>query len=167
MSPAPKYNKYWKFREKHGRDFKYSPDILWDEAEKYFEWVTSNPLMEEKQFAFQGKVTTHNAPKMSAMTITGFCLFADITLQTLENYKANKDFIDIVTRIENIIKTQKFEGAAAELLNSNIIARDLGLTDNSKLNIGGQKGNPLTHLISEPLTAKEMKKFNDDIETEY
>ena len=31
--------------------------------------------------------------------------------------------------IDSIIRTQKFEGAAADLFNANIISRDLGLVD--------------------------------------
>lgn len=38
-----------------------------------------------------------------------------------------------MTRVEQIIRQQKFEGAAAELLNPNIIARDLGLADKKVL----------------------------------
>lgn len=127
--PAPEGNKYWEFRGKHGRGFKYTPDQLWDEAMKYFKWVENNPLLEEKLFAYQGIVVKDTVNKMRAMTITAFCLFADISLQTLENYRDNKDFIEVTTRIDNIIKSQKFEGAAADLLNPNIIARDLGMAD--------------------------------------
>lgn len=126
---APKGNSYWQFRGKHGRDHKYTPDRLWDEFCNYSEWLENNPLLEEKGFAFQGFVTKEHFAKMRAMTLRGFCLFADIEMQTFTNYKANKDFLAITTRIEDCIYTQKFEGAAAELLNQNIIARDLGLID--------------------------------------
>ena len=130
---APKGNKYWQFRNKHGRDYKYTPIALWEEAIEYFDWIDDNPLLEQKLFAYQGIVTKENATKMRAMTITGFCLFADICHVTWANYKDNKDFITIITRIEDIIKSQKFEGAAADLLNPNIIARDLGLRDKSDI----------------------------------
>lgn len=40
-----------------------------------------------------------------------------------------KDFSGITTQVEEIVRTQKFEGASADLLNANIIARDLGLAD--------------------------------------
>ena len=126
---APKGNNYWQFRNKHGRDYKYQPDELWDEFVQYSEWVEKNPLHEQKVFSFQGMISTHEMPKMRAMTVIGFCLFADISIDTLQNYKQNKDFIDIITRIENAIYQQKFEGASADLLNPNIIARDLGLAD--------------------------------------
>lgn len=138
---APLGNKYWEFRDKHGRDHKYTPKGLWEEAVKYFEWIESNPLYEEKGFAFQGVVTKEKFAKMRAMTITGFCLFADITLQTFENYKEKEDFLDIITRIEYIIRSQKFEGAAAELLNPNIISRELGLTEKHDHTSKGEKIN--------------------------
>ena len=58
-----------------------------------------------------------------------------------ENITQNdKDFLSVITRIENIIFTQKFTGAAADLLNPNIIARDLGLMDHTK-NDNTHKGN--------------------------
>ena len=39
--------------------------------------------------------------------------------------------------MDEIIRTQKFEGASADLLNPNIIARDLGLADKSELTGAG------------------------------
>ena len=67
------------------------------------------------------------------MTIKGFTLFADICEKTFANYRNDKDFVQVITRIENIIYEQKFTGAAATLLNPNIIARDLGLRDDQKI----------------------------------
>ena len=49
--------------------------------------------------------------------------------KTFANYRNNDDFIQVITRIEKTIREQKFTGAAATLLNPNIIARDLGLKD--------------------------------------
>jgi hypothetical protein len=46
-----------------------------------------------------------------------------------------------------VILDQKFTGAAADLLNPNIIARDLGLTD--KKEVSGDLLNPLTEVIRE------------------
>jgi|WetSurMetagenome_2_1015567.scaffolds.fasta_scaffold685186_2 hypothetical protein len=138
---APKGNKYWQFRDKHGRDYKYQPEELWQEAVKYFEWIEENPLWESViiqrgiktiEDGIEKTVYSTKMPKMRAMTITGFCLFADIALQTFEEYKKNIDFTDIVTRIEHIIRDQKFTGAAAELLNPNIIAREIGLKEQTE-----------------------------------
>jgi len=128
-------------RDKHGRDHTYTPEGLWNEALQYFQWVEDNPLWEYKPFAFQGEITMATMPKMRAMTVGGFCLFADITRETFRQYSNNVDFIDITTRIEECIREQKFTGAAAELLNPNIIARDLGLNDSIDHTTKGEKIN--------------------------
>ena len=127
---APTGNQFWKARSTHGRTPIFaSPDVLWAACAEYFEWVELNPLWESKPFAFQGVVTVENLPKMRAMTISGLCIFLDIARSTWDEYRANKDFSGITTQVEEIIRTQKFEGASADLLNANIIARDLGLAD--------------------------------------
>jgi hypothetical protein len=59
----------------------------------------------------------------------------DISKDTWVNYKERKGFLEVSTRVEGIIYTQKFEGASVGAFNSSIIARDLGLKDNSELTI--------------------------------
>lgn len=71
--------------------------------------------------------------KMRAMTITGLTLFLDVTLETWRTYRLREDLSEVVTRAEQIIYDQKFSGAAADLLNANIIARDLGLKEQSQV----------------------------------
>jgi hypothetical protein len=128
-SGPPKGNNYWQFRNKHGRDYKYTPEGLWKEFEEYSKWLQENPLYEAKAFSYEGHVTIKEIPRMRAMTLDGFCLFADITLKTFCNYRKKDDFFHVCTRIDKSIRTQKFEGAASDLLNASIIARDLGLKD--------------------------------------
>jgi hypothetical protein len=135
---APTGNQFWKARSSHGRSPIFaSTDSLWEGACEYFEWVEQNPLWESKPFAFQGVVTVEALPKMRAMTISGLCIFLDIARRTWDEYKGRDDFLPVVTRIEEIIRTQKFEGASADLLNPNIIARDLGLSDKSEIDHSG------------------------------
>ncbi len=130
---APKGNRFWEGRSSHGRKPIFeSPEHLWSACCEYFEWVDENPLWEAKPFAYQGKVTVESVPKMRAMTIDGLCMFLDISHQTWANYRERQDFVEVVTRAEQTIREQKFVGAAAELLNPNIIARDLGLKEQSE-----------------------------------
>jgi hypothetical protein len=57
-------------------------------------------------------------------------LFLDIGPDAWRQYKTRSDgFAAVTEAIEQCIKEQKFGGAAANLLNANIIARDLGLVD--------------------------------------
>lgn len=128
--PAPKGNQFWKARTKHGRDKLFaSAELLWEACQEYFEWVEDNPLYESKPFAFQGQSWIEEVPKMRAMTIGGLCLFLDIDKTTWFDWAKQKDFSHITTRVDEVIRAQKFAGAAADLLNPNIIARDLGLAD--------------------------------------
>lgn len=135
---APLGNRFWEARSSHGRPALYEdPQRLWEDCVEYFDWVDNNPLPASEPVKFNGSGTVMQVPKMRAMTIAGLCNFLQITFQTWQNYKSNKDFLDVVTRVEAIISQQKFEGAAAELLNPNIIARDLKLADKQEVNLSG------------------------------
>lgn len=134
--PAPKGNQFWLARSKHGHSAKYdTPEILWEACCEYFKWVEDNPLWEEKLFVYQGEVTRAIVDKMRAMTISGMCLFLGICEKTWANYRDNKDKVQVITQAEVIIYNQKFAGASADLLNANIIARDLGLRDKQEINL--------------------------------
>ena len=132
MCAAPVGNQFWKARTKHGRDKIFaSAELLWEACQEYFQWVEDNPLYEAKPFAFQGQSWIEEIPKMRAMTIGGLCLFLGVSVESWRQWKAgdNKDFIAVIREAEEVIYQQKFSGAAADLLNANIIARDLGLAD--------------------------------------
>tara|TARA_R110000823_G_C15919799_1_gene498584 strand:+ start:49 stop:540 length:492 start_codon:yes stop_codon:yes gene_type:complete len=150
---ATKGNQFWKARAKHGRDkiFK-TPKLMLEAAFDYFSWVEDNPLT--KQIIFQG-VVQGDESLMRAMTIKGLCIFWGVNTRYLDDFISNlkldteegKDFSSVTSTIKEIIETQKFEGASAGLLNPNIIARDLGLTDKKELS--GSVENPLTLVIQE------------------
>lgn len=144
---APVGNQFWKARSSHGRNPIFAdPETLWLAASEYFEWVEANPLWEDKVTSFQGANTHEPIAKMRAMTLAGLCIFLDIARSTWDQYRANKDFSVVATRVEEIIRTQKFEGASADLLNASIIARDLGLADKSELT--GPNGGPITQSLT-------------------
>ena len=131
-------NRFWEARSSAGPKPKFSdPEALWAACCEYFEWNEDNPLCEAKAFSYEGKVTLAELPKMRAMTIGGLCIFLDIDETTWRDWKDTRpDLSPIVTRAEAIIYQQKFTGAAADLLNPNIIARDLGLADKRELSGG-------------------------------
>lgn len=86
-----------------------------------------------KAFAYQGDIKQETISKMRAMTLTGLCLFLDIADNTWPTFRVREDLSVITTRIEKVIYDQKFSRAAADLLNANIIARDLGLKEHSQV----------------------------------
>ena len=146
---APKGNNYWEFRGKHGRDFKYTPDALWEEAVKYFEWISKrvwNKNEAIKSGDLAGEII--KVPTSTPMSIESFCLFCDIDRKTFDNYESKKDFLHIITRVRTIIESNQFEGATVGAYNPNIIARKLGLTDKSETKHTGDPDNPIQQKIS-------------------
>ena len=153
-------NDFWKHHSKHGRDKIFTtPEILWEAACEYFEWVKDNPLYET---IIQGN-KEWQVPKMRAMTIEGLCIFLDVESRTFHNYadktkEEYKAFFHITTQIKHIIRTQKFEGASAGFLNANIIARDLGLSD--KQEVTGKDGKDLIpSLLSDDELLNRLNKL--------
>ena len=162
---ATKGNQFWKARAKHGRDkiFK-TAELMLEAAFDYFTWVEDNPL--KKAIVYQGTVSPNSEELMRAMTIKGLCIYWGVNTQYLNDFvsdldldkKEDKDFSIVISTIKEIIETQKFEGASAGLLNPNIIARDLGLTDKKELS--GNIENPLTLVIQE-ISGNTLGPLND------
>lgn len=126
---ATKGNEFWRKRAKHGRDKIFStPDELWNAAVEYFEYTDTRVW---NKTDFKGKdVEEVLIPTSVPYTMTGLCIFLDVNTAYFRQFKTdNKDFSTIISRIEDIIYTQKFEGATVGTYNANIIARELGLTD--------------------------------------
>jgi hypothetical protein len=143
VMPAPKGNQFWKLRSKHGRDklFK-TPALLWEAACEYFQWCEENPLYERKAFMYQGKIVFDDVPKMRAMTLSQLCFYLNCSESYFRAFKStlqekDKDFLTVITEIEQTIYNQKFQGASADMLNANIIARDLGLSDKTEVEQSG------------------------------
>lgn len=134
---APKGNKFWMARSTHGRRLKYqSAEVLWDACCEYFQWVEDNPLWEADLVKYQGEAKITKIPKMRAMTKSAMCRYIGLDMTNWDLYKERgDDFRRVIDDAENVIYTQKFEGAAADLLNPNIIARDLGLAEKKETNI--------------------------------
>lgn len=156
-------NKFWEVRSSHGRNPKFTdPDDLWQACCEYFQWSDDNPLYEMKAFSYEGVVTQEPIAKMRALTIAGLCLFLDIDETTWRGWRRDReDLIPVITRAERVIYKQKFEGASADLLNANIISRDLGLANKTELT--GKDGGPIAMKdASEDALIEEAKRLGID-----
>lgn len=125
---APQGNQFWKLRSKHGRDKIFqTPEILLEACYEYFEATDKRKW---NKIEYHGKDATQClVPQETPYTLTGLFIFLDIDQSTWVLYRERKEFIKVITHVENIIYTQKFEGAAVGAFNQSIIARDLGLAD--------------------------------------
>lgn len=146
---APKGNQFWKLRSKHGRDKLFATaDLLWEEACEYFKWCVNNPLKKQEVVKYRESYEKIDIDLMRPFTMEGLCLYLNCNKGYFNDFerglkdkkdKQSKDFSIIITRIREAIYQQKFEGASVNLLNANIIARDLGLTDKKELKHEGLK----------------------------
>jgi hypothetical protein len=165
---APIGNKFWQLRSKHGRDKLFgTPELMWQAACEYFDWCDNNPLYESKAFSFQGEITTTTLPLLRAYTWPGLCFYIHCNEAYFRTFKSqltekDKDFNTVLNDIEQVIYRQKFEGAACNLLNANIIARDLCLTERTDLTTGGDRVIP-SITISNPEISETMKSILDKI----
>jgi hypothetical protein len=173
-------NQWWKIRSSHGRNPKFdNPDQLWDACMEYFQWCEENPLEEEKVFHTNGVITKATVHKLRAMTLKGLFRFIDISKDTWNNYRNNTkqgkeknklddiDFTQVCEKIEAIIYDQKYTGAAADLLNSNIIARDLGLSEKVDHTSKGEKIAQQTFVVPDfnsPINNSDKPKESDGAE---
>jgi DNA-packaging protein gp3 len=128
-------NRWWEARSSHGPNPKFeTADDLQDACLQYFDWNEANPLFKDVLVTFQGQATHEPVAQMRAMTLGALCMFIDISQQTWSDWRKDRaDLSGVITWAESVIYRQKFEGASADLLNANIIARDLGLADKKDL----------------------------------
>lgn len=128
-TPFVKGNTYWKLADptKVGKPRIFPKPIdLWNAAISYFEWSDSHPIV--KQVPTGTKVNPVVQVELQRpYTYQGMCAYLGIC--NLEAYKKRTEYSEVLTHIDNIIYSNKFEGAAVGVFNSAIIARDLGLID--------------------------------------
>ena len=161
---APKGNRFWELRSKHGRDALFSnAEDMWNAAVEYFQWCEDNPLIEVD---FRGKEMQEvQLPKMRPFTFQGLCRYLDCNILYFNQFEARikdektqeaNDLSLVITRIRETIYEQKFTGAASGFLNPNIIARDLGLTDKTDVTTAGEKIQSAPCIILKDGTTLEM-----------
>lgn len=137
---APEGNQFWKQRTKHGRDKLFSdPEVFRIECEKYFQWCDDNPWVKNEAVKAGDRFgELVHVPTSRPYTIKGLCLFLNIDEGTLTNYEKDNGFFGVISRVKDIIYTNKFEGAIVGAYNANIISRDLGLVDKADLTTKGE-----------------------------
>lgn len=133
--PAPHGNQFWKLRSKHGRDKLFTtPRLLWEAACEYFQWCEDNPIEAEDN---KGTKNINKVKFNRPFTIKGFCIYCDASEHWFNIFEstATEDYLVIIRKIRDIIYTQKIEGAIIGIYNSNIVARELGLSENVNQNV--------------------------------
>ena len=143
---APLGNEFWKLRKDLSETGKkLTPIEMLDKAQEYIDRCVNEPL-QEKDFRGRDLEEIH-LDKMRAMTLEGLFFHLDISKETWRSWRSEEKYIGIITRIENLFFTYDFEGAAAGMLNPNIIARKLGVSDKKEIDISGDVNLPVKEWV--------------------
>jgi hypothetical protein len=176
---APKGNRFWELRSKHGRDKLFAtPELLLEAAYEYFKWCENNPFLEVEQTKGSSKPYKDaktsevvwpsqliELPKMRPFTMQGLCIYLGVNTLYFRDFEKglegkiddmSKDFSQIIIHIHECIYNQKLSGAASGFLNANIIARELGLVEKS------ENKTEATQNITIHLESEEQKKLIDE-----
>ena len=141
-----------------------SPEKLLEYFNQYKKNEEENRLFKIEYVGREG--TRVDTPLHYPLTMEGFktWLFMNSIIADLSDYVKNKDnryddFAPIITHIKNFIFAHNFKGASVQLLNPNLIARQLGIKDQSDITSGNEKiSNNLT------LTAEQAKQIAKDLD---
>lgn len=121
-----------------------TPLDLWECAMKYFEWATDTCLHENRMVIIDGCAKSEVLEKTRPFYLDGFLGYSFIPRTTWYDYTKRDEFKDVVDLIHMVIKTQKFEGAAAGIFNATVMVRDLKLVDSTSSELTGPDGQPLS-----------------------
>lgn len=111
-----------------------SPEYFWQLFSEYKAWAKNNPRI-ENVFS-QKECASFPVERERPLTWEDFdtWLYDNGIIQDTDHYRANlngayTEFLGVITRVNKVMYSDKFSGAAVGIYNANIIARDLGLVD--------------------------------------
>ena len=136
MCAAPKGNQFWKLRSRHGRDKLFAtPDLLWEAACEYFAYCDRTPWKAIKNKTKGEIKEKEESPTQRPYSLTGLMAYLDVSEEYWREFKkaGHEDFFGVITRVENIIKSQQLEGAIVGAFNANIVSRINGLADKQEI----------------------------------
>lgn len=162
---APKGNQFWKLRNKHGRNRLFeSPELLIQAAHEYFDWCDKHTWYKQeavKSGSECGRII--DIPIKRPYSMSGLCVYLECSQSYFYKFKknCNEEFIEAIERIENIIETQQFEGAVIGTFNSSIIARKLGLREQTDITSNGETTFKIE--VIDDNTKKELIKLKNQL----
>lgn len=129
-------NDFWKRRTKFDQNALFTdPTELLNACEEYFEYTSSRAWVKEDWVGKDAKKVERKT--QPPFTISGLCTFLGVSeawwrqFKSSKTYQENTAFSTVFAHVEQIIYTQKFEGAAVGAYHWAIIARDIGLKEPS------------------------------------
>lgn len=153
---------FWKAKSSYSqKEIMSSAEKLLEAGEEYFLWNEANPLQKCEAIKSGdncGKLVT--IPMMRVLTMEGLCMYLNMSTSYFRKWEFDLKQKETLTKKENelvtalgilkeAIRRQKFEGAASNLFNANLIARDLGINDTQNIHhMGNTDDSPIQMTIN-------------------
>lgn len=149
MAPAHKAslgNDFWRRRTKHGRDAIFSsPEIMAEAMMDYFVDNKEHPWIKQEWKTTNGKLKLVGIPTETPLSWEGLAIHLHVSTGFFRTFKVTlkKDdpkrhgFLAVMEWADNIIRKQKFEGAAVGAYNAALISYDLGIRKDMPQGTGG------------------------------
>ena len=146
---------------KVGRPMKYTIEEFNTKVAEYFNMCDSTEI--------GIKVITNeiSVPYYKPYTITGLCLYLDISRETLNNYEAIPEFLDTIKKAKNKIENYVEENSLMGRLNPTVsifnLKNNFGWKDKTEVdnNIGNKDDKPFNVNLSN-LTIDQLKELIKD-----
>jgi hypothetical protein len=145
----------------------YTPEALCDKFNEYFEYMKTQTWQKTdaiKSGDMAGE--TIYIPINTPLSRKSFCIFANISEDTLRNYASNKEsyteYFEVTTRALDIIDNNQIEGAIVGVYNANIVARINGIKEQVDNTTNGKDLQP-TQINVKALSTQDLKDLlNED-----
>jgi hypothetical protein len=118
-----------------------SAESLWRHFMAYTLQSDDSPLLEQKAFSTKSGVVYADINKLRPYSIDAFLNFMGMPKSTWTKMRREETevmMLETMELIDSVIADQMFQGAAADMLNANIISRRLGLVEKTEI-VGKQE----------------------------
>ena len=163
--PNEAHNFKWLYNKKYGdiasmnKSHRYTPELVFEMAVKYFEWAETNAIKVGETSSFQGRTYQDTVRKTRIFTIKGLRLFNSWSYCAIEKWRKEPGFREVMEFIDDVIQEQKFQLAANGAVNASLVAKDLGLDKPAQINVAAVAENTTINDV----TAEEVRDAVRDI----
>ncbi|QLF85352.1 hypothetical protein STSR3_68 [Salmonella virus STSR3] len=113
---------------------KLTPEQLMQLVVNYFEWAETNAIKAGAESSFQGariKIRSQGRESLRGMGL----LFSGVSTGIIQRWKRQPGYMEVLDFADQVIREQKYQYAANGMINTNMIAKELGIDKGDTFNI--------------------------------
>jgi hypothetical protein len=120
---------------KLAKNTEHTPEQVMNLVVKYFEWAENNAIKAGETASFQGRVYQDTIDKPRVFTWTALMLFCSFSSTAIVKWRKTPGFDVVMEFADQVIKEQKYQLAANGMVNSGMIAKELGIDKGDTINV--------------------------------